>query len=130
MQSESRKCQNCKKDFVIETNDFGFYEKVKVPPPTFCPPCRMQRRYAWRNIMSLYNSKCDLCGKSVITLYAPDSGITIYCNKCWWSDKWDPKSYGMDYDFSKPFFIQFNELMHKVPHMAVVNDDGIASLNC
>lgn len=127
---ENRVCQNCKEEFVIEPNDFGFYEKVKVPPPTFCPPCRMQRRYAWRNIMSLYNSKCELCDKSVITLYAPDSGITIYCNKCWWSDKWDPKSYGMDYDFSKPFFTQFNELMHKVPHMALVNDDGIASLNC
>ena len=80
--------------------------------------------------MTLYNSKCALCSKSVITLYSPDSGIIIYCNKCWWSDKWDPKSYAMDYDFSKPFFEQFRELMLKVPHMAVVNDDGIASLNC
>jgi len=80
--------------------------------------------------MSLYNSKCGLCGKSVITLYSPDSGITVYCNKCWWSDKWDPKSYAMDYNFSNPFFSQFNELMHKVPHMAIVNDNDIASLNC
>ena len=63
-------------------------------------------------------------------IYSPDSGIIIYCNKCWWSDKWDPKDYAMDYDFSKPFFVQFEELMHKVPHMAVVNDDDIASLNC
>ena len=36
----------------------------------------------------------------------------------------------MDYDFSRTFFDQFNELMYKVPHVAVVNDDGIASLNC
>ncbi len=127
---ETRNCQNCKKDFTIESNDFGFYEKLKVPPPTFCPDCRRQRRWAWRNNMSLYSSKCELCGKSVVSLYAPDSGITVYCNKCWWSDKWDPKSYGTDYDFSRPFFEQFNELMHKVPHMATVNDDGIASLNC
>ena len=130
MHSEQKNCQNCKNNFTIEPNDFGFYEKVKVPPPTFCPPCRMQRRYAWRNIMSLYNSKCGLCGKSVVTLYSSDSGIIVYCNKCWWSDKWDPKSYGMNYDFKKPFFQQFNESMHKVPHMAIVNDDGIASLNC
>ena len=129
-QPENKTCQNCKKDFVVESNDFGFYEKIKVSIPTFCPECRMQRRYAWRNIMSLYNGKCDLCGKSVITLYSPDSGITIYCNKCWWSDKWDPKSYAMEYDFTKPFFNQFIELMYKVPHMAIVNDDGIASLNC
>jgi len=130
MNLETKNCQNCKKDFTIEPDDFSFYEKIKVPPPTFCPECRMQRRYAWRNIMSLYNSKCKLCGKSVITIYSPNRGITIYCNKCWWSDKWDPKSYAMDYDFSKPFFIQFKELMDKVPHMALVNDDGVASLNC
>ncbi len=130
MQSETRTCQNCKAEFVIEPNDFGFYEKIGVPPPTFCSECRMQRRHAWRNITSLYSSKCALCDKSVVTLYSPDSGITIYCNKCWWSDKWDPKSYAMDYDFSRTFFDQFNELMHKIPHMAVVNDDGIASLNC
>jgi hypothetical protein len=130
MNTETRQCQNCKNDFVIEPDDFGFYEKIKVPPPTFCPECRMQRRYTWRNIMSLYNSKCELCDKSVITLYSPDSGITVFCNKCWWSDKWNPKDYGVDYDFSRPFFTQFVELAKKVPHLALVNDDGIASLNC
>jgi hypothetical protein len=123
-------CQNCKGNFTIEPDDFGFYEKIKVPPPTFCPECRMQRRYTWRNIMSLYNSKCELCGKTVITLYSPDSGITVFCNKCWWSDKWNPKDYAVDYDFSRPFFTQYKELIQKVPHMALVNDDGIASLNC
>src|SRR3989344_2776508 len=98
MQAETRKCQNCKADFTIEPNDFGFYEKIRVPPPTFCPDCRRQRRWAWRNNVSLYNRKCDLCGKSVISIYSPDSGLVIYCNKCWWSDKWDPKSYAMDCD--------------------------------
>lgn len=130
MNSETRNCQNCKKDFIIEPDDFGFYEKMKVPPPTFCPPCRSQRRFSWRNSMSLFNRKCGLCDKSVISLYAPDSGIVVYCNKCWWSDKWDPKDYGVDYDFTKPFFTQYKELVQKIPHMAIVNDDGIASLNC
>ena len=130
MKSENKNCQNCKRSFTIEPDDFGFYEKMKVPPPTFCPECRRQRRNAWRNTFSLYSRKCDSCGKSVVSLYAPDSGITIYCNKCWWSDKWDAKSFGVDYDFSKPFFAQFRELIGKVPHISIVNDDGIASLNC
>ncbi|OGI77604.1 hypothetical protein A3D42_01240 [Candidatus Nomurabacteria bacterium RIFCSPHIGHO2_02_FULL_41_18] len=130
MKPEIKQCQNCKKDFIIEPDDFGFYEKICVPPPTFCPECRRQRRWAWRNNMSLYSRKCELCGKSVVSIYSPNSRLTIYCNKCWWSDKWDPKNYAVDYDFSKPFFTQFNKLMKKVPHMSVVNDDGIASLNC
>lgn len=54
MQSETKSCQNCKNDFVIESEDFSFYEKIKVPPPTFCPECRFIRRLMWRNNRSLY----------------------------------------------------------------------------
>src|SRR3989338_5415882 len=89
--SVSSTCQNCKNQFVIEADDFGFYEKMAVPPPTFCYDCRNQRRLAWRNNISLYNRTCDLCKKNIVTLYSKESGITAYCNKCWWSDKWDPK---------------------------------------
>lgn len=127
---ETKTCQNCSQQFTIEPDDFGFYEKIGVPPPTWCPDCRYQRRLAWRNNLSFYSRKCELCSNPVVTLYSPESKIVVYCNKCWWSDKWDQKSYAMEYDFSKSFFEQFNELMHKVPHLATVNDNGIASVNC
>ncbi len=127
---ETRNCQNCKKDFNIEPDDFGFYEKISVPAPTFCPDCRRQRRWAWRNNMSLYSRKCEQCDKSVVSLYSPESDFTVYCNKCWWKDTWSPIDDGVDYDFSRPFFSQFRDLLQKVPQIAVVNDDGIASINC
>ena len=57
MQNETRQCQNCKSNFTIEPDDFGFYEKIKVPPPTFCPDCRFQRRMAWRNDWHLFKKK-------------------------------------------------------------------------
>src|SRR3989344_566683 len=129
-QSENKICQNCKHDFTIEPEDFKFYEKIKVPPPTFCPECRTQRRSAIKNNMALYNRKCDLCDKAIISLFSLDSPYTVYCNKCWWSDNWDPKSYGVEYDFSKPFFLQHRELLQRVPQVAMVNDDDIASVNC
>jgi hypothetical protein len=28
--SETKICQNCKKEFVIEQEDFNFYEKIKL----------------------------------------------------------------------------------------------------
>jgi len=31
------------------------------------------------------------------------------------SDSWDPKNFGKDYDFTKPFFEQLEDLFHKVP---------------
>ena len=59
-----------------------------------------------------------MCKKDVISIYRPDGGIKILCQKCWWSDDFDPTSYGRDYDFSKSFFEQFKELMKDVPLVA------------
>lgn len=55
-------------------------------------------------------------------MYAPDAPYTVYCPKCWWSDKWDARDYGRDYDFSRPFFGQFNELFHEVPLLGLSLD--------
>lgn len=115
MNSENRTCQNCKREFTVESEDFDFYKKVSVPPPTFCPNCRFQRRLSFYNLMNLYKRECGLCRKEFISMYAPETPCKIYCPRCWWSDEWDSFEYGRDYDFSRPFFEQFNELLHEVP---------------
>jgi len=115
MKEEIKQCQNCHSEFTVEPNDFGFYKKIKVPPPTFCPECRMQRRFTWRNERSLYRNKCVITGKNVISGFSSDSGMTIYERDYWWSDKWDPMSFGVNYDFSRPFFMQFFDFMHHTP---------------
>ncbi len=119
---ETRTCQNCKIEFRIEMEDFAFYEKMQVPPPTFCPECRFQRRIMFRNEYNLYQRKCNLCNKDIITVYSPDKSYKVYCNPCWWSDKWDALEYGIDYDPSRNFFEQFKDLRAKVPYMALVVD--------
>jgi len=119
MSPETRICQNCKQNFTIWGEDFGFYEKMKVPAPTFCPDCRRQRRFAWRNERTLYKRKCDLCKKDIIGLYPQGTKFPVYCHDCWFSDNWDPFQYGADYDFSKPFFKQFKQLGEKVPRLGI-----------
>ncbi len=115
MTRESRICQNCKQSFAIEPDDFSFYEKMKVPPPTFCWLCRAQRRMSFRNERILHKRKSDFSGKDIFSMYAPDSGYKVYEKDVWFSDQWDPLTYGRDYDFNRPFFEQFNELLHEVP---------------
>ena len=107
MQDEIKNCQNCKKDFVIEPDDFGFYEKIKVPPPTFCPECRLLRRMIATNERVLYKRKCDLTGKDIFSMYDEKATFPVYETDAWYSDAWDPYSYGMDYDENRPFFDQF-----------------------
>ena len=127
MTSETRKCQSCEHDFSVEPEDFRFYEKIGVPPPTFCPECRNIRRLAWREEKKLYHGTCKLCGKSTLSVYAPGGPFTIYCRSCWVSDKWDPMDYGREYDFSKPFFLQYRELMEAVPRSALTGVNVINS---
>lgn len=119
---ETRNCQSCKGQFTIEPADFAFYEKMKAPPPTFCPDCRFQRRLAFRNERTLYRRTCDSCGKNVISDFSSDKPYKVFCNPCWWADTWDGLEYGQEYDSSRPFFEQFRELQQKVPIMALVVD--------
>ncbi len=115
MKPEIKNCQNCKKDFTIEIEDFNFYEKIKVPPPTFCPECRLIRRFIWRNERNFYKRQCDLCKKSIISAISLDDKAPVYCHDCWWGDSWDAITYGRDYDFSRSFFEQYKELIENVP---------------
>ena len=115
MDSEIKNCQNCKKDFTIKSEDFKFYEKIKVPAPTFCPLCRVQRRWVFRNERGLYKRKCDYSGKEIFSMYASDSPIKVYEREVWLSDVWDPMDYERDIDWSRPFLEQVYELMLEVP---------------
>src|SRR3989344_7526155 len=118
MEQETRKCKKCEADFTLEPDDFSFYEKMKVPAPHICPDCRFKIRALFRNERTLYNQTCKLCGRSVITMYHPKSPYTVYCNDCFFSDKWDPYKYARDYDPSRPFFEQLQKLVKAVPKSA------------
>ncbi len=111
----SKTCQNCKAKFTIEPEDFEFYKKIDVPKPTFCPECRMQRRFAFKNDLNLYKRKCDFSGKEIFSQFSPKAPIKVYDQEIWWSDKWDATEYNQNYDFNKPFFEQLKRLIKKVP---------------
>jgi len=117
-ENETRKCKKCGLSFDLDEDDFSFYQKMNVPAPKICPDCRFKMRAVFRNERTLYNRKCSLCERSIISMYNPKSPYVVYCNKCWISDKWDPYSYAMDYDSEKSFFEQLQELVVKVPKSA------------
>ena len=114
-------CKQCNIGFEITNSHQEFYNRIDVPAPTLCPDCRQQRRLSFRNERNLYRISCDCCKRTIISIYSPDKKLTVYCNDCWWSDKWDPHSYGKDFDFSRTFFEQFNDLKANIPNFALLN---------
>ncbi len=113
--TETRACQSCKQQFTIEPDDFAFYERIKVPPPTFCPQCRLKRRLAWRNERHLFRGRDAASGKEIFTGIPPQAPVKIYELEYWRSDAWDELSFGRDYDFNRPFFEQWRDLVYAVP---------------
>lgn len=74
-----------------------------------------------------------MTGKELISLYDTDSPFTIYSQDLFWSDKWDGKNYGRDYDFTRPFFDQFAELQKAVPRLSIngiANDNSLFTSYC
>jgi len=130
--SETRKCQNCQQDFSIESEDFGFNEKMKVPAPTFCHECSLKRRLMWRNERSLYKRKCDAQGHNeiLISMYPQSFATPVYDQKYWHGDDWDSTSYALQYDFSINFFKQLHTLMSSVPTPALININDVKSDYC
>ena len=130
MKKETRKCQACKKNFVIEAEDFNFYEKIKVPPPTWCPECRSKRRMSWRNERSLHKRICDATRENIISMFSPEEKLLVYSRDYWWKEGFDPISYGQEIDFTKPIFSQFKELFSKVPLPSLLNENVLNSSYC
>src|SRR3989344_1805523 len=118
---ENRICQNCKKDFVIEPEDFNFYEKIKVPPPSWCPECRLIRRLSFQNTWNLNWRNCDKCGQKTMSVYAPEQKLTVYCSPCWWADDWDGTEYAIEYAPTRSFWQQMFDLSLKTPRVALLS---------
>ncbi|MEK7588563.1 MAG: hypothetical protein AAB438_01975 [Patescibacteria group bacterium] len=113
--NETKNCQNCKNDFTIESEDFSFYEKMKVPPPTWCPECRMIRRFCFRNESMLFRRKDAHTEKDIFSGFNSDAPVLTYENSYWFSDDWDRMASGVEYDFSVNFFDQFRNLLSRAP---------------
>ncbi|EKE27935.1 MAG: Caib/baif family protein [uncultured bacterium (gcode 4)] len=120
---ETKKCA-CGAEYDITDKDIEFLDKLSpniawqkypLPIPADCPECRKFNRLAWRNEKKIYKRKCDLSWKDIIAIFPPTSPFKIYEDKVWESWVWDGKDYGKDFDFTRPFFEQWSELLLSVP---------------
>ena len=128
---EKKNCPQCSKEFVVEDSDLRFYDQIAptfagkryVPlAPVLCADCRNIKRSAFRNERCLYKRKCDKTGLDIISIYSPDkTDYKVYDIKEYYKDDWDALGHGRDYDFSRPFFEQFDELIKAVPRQSLFN---------
>ena len=120
-----RGCLECNKKFQVESEDINFYKMLRVPPPTLCPKCRQIRRFGTiMRMPKFFKRPCNAFGheENIVTVFPPSSPHKIYDASYWYSDSWDPTSYGSPYEASQKFFDQFKELFFNVPHLPLERD--------
>lgn len=114
--------------FDITDSDIDFYDQISpafqgkkysVITPTSCSDCRMKNMLSFRNERKLYKRKCDLTGKDMVSIHAPEKPYKVYDQKDWWGDDRNPLDHGMEVDFSKSFFQQYGILFKTVPTMSL-----------
>ncbi len=115
-------CLACKNSFEIEKEDIVFLKMLRVPVPKLCPSCRQRRRLSFTNYSNIYKRKCDVPEHSemMISLVAPVMPWITYDYNTYYSDNWDPISYGIDVKNSTSFFEQFLDLLKVVPQPGVL----------
>lgn len=123
-------CTTCQKQFEIRDKDREFYKRFDAPDPEMCPECRLQHKLNFRNERTLYKRTSSLSNQSIVSIYHDQSKYPVYSQQEWWSDKWDGLTYGQDPDFTRPFFEQFQELLQKVPRIALFNVNPTNSDYC
>lgn len=130
-------CPQCSTQFTVTDDDLEFYTKVSpvfagkqylISPPTLCHNCALKRRLSWRNDRYFYERKCNKSGADLISMFRPDSKVNVISKELWWQDDWDAKDYGQEFDFTKPFFEQFQSLIERVPHSHIITFDSVNSL--
>lgn len=122
-------CENswCKATFEITDDDLAILKKISeaalelrsLKAPILCPDCRQKRRLARRNERSYYKRSCSLCKRNILSMYPAETPFPVYCYTCWWSDTWDPMTYGCDVRNAQSFLEQFHELQNSVPRIAL-----------
>lgn len=120
-------CCRCGVRFMIAKQDQDFFLKLSssalelngVSFPTCCPDCRQQRRLVRRNERSFYKRSCDFCHQPILSMYPANAAFPVYCYSCWWSDRWDPLTFGRPYEPAQLFFDQFLVLQNAVPRLAL-----------
>lgn len=85
-----------------------------IPLPTVHPLEFNRQLQSFVSLMSLFESKSVISHTPLITRYNPALGYKVVTYDEFWSDQVDNTSVGKEYDFSRPFFQQWNELMHAV----------------
>ena len=119
-----RTCRFSGEKFYVRPEDVEFYRKIKVPLPTLSPSERWRRRAAHSASYQFFKVPSALDGRLIISVYPPATPFKIYPHEKWFSDEWDPLTFGSAFNPRDSFFDTFQKLQQEVPRPNLNTDSS------
>ena len=76
-------CKETGKPFRITESELDFYRVHGIPLPDIHQIKRIKDRYKYLGNYRMRNGICNLCKKSIITMYNQKEGWNLYCDDCY-----------------------------------------------
>ena len=114
-------CKNkiCQQEYRIFSEDLAQLKLYGIDAiPEYCPLCRHRQRALFIPGYSLHSRLSSKSNQKIYSIYSEQAAFPVYTAEEWWSDDWNPKDYGRDFDFNVGFFPQYQALFNAVPKMA------------
>ncbi len=115
------RCAITNHEFEIPEIGRAICEALGAPLPSIRFEEGLRRQLVFRNLLNLFRRPCAKSGKSIISIFPPNSKLTVYDKDLWWGDSWDALAYGREFDFGRGFFEQFDDLVRVVPIFSLQN---------
>jgi len=77
------KCEVTGREYKILPQELKFYQRMKISIPRRHSDQRHYDRLKLHDACRLYHGKCAKCGKTIETIYLPESGKIVYCEACY-----------------------------------------------
>ncbi|MBI4253295.1 hypothetical protein HY623_03935 [Candidatus Uhrbacteria bacterium] len=117
--------------FEITDTERELYGRFDLPVSDMHPILRFVMRFAHGNNWSLYWTEDCRTGKKILSCYDPKEFPKIVEHGYWMSNEFDAREYGRAFDFSRPFFEQYFEMVAEVPrpNVTILNCENVEYAN-
>lgn len=119
-----RTCRLSGEKFYVRPEDIDYYKSSRVPLPTLSPAERLRRRMSYANTHALFKIPSAYSGKTILAVYPPGTPYRVYEHQAWYSDAWDPMSFGGDLNEKESILGQLLKLKLSVPRPNLYTDSS------
>jgi hypothetical protein len=85
-----------------------------LPEPVLAPGEFLRQICCWGNLLNLFKTTSAYSGKPQLSRYNPELGYRMCTPEEFWALSVDNSEFGREYDFSRSFFEQFDQLLRAV----------------